>query len=156
MSRGDFDRLVQAAQAGPLAQARLDLARRAETAEGWADRGVLRPLAAVADMVCRIGDGVGGGHYRVEKAGELVDDALELYAGCLRAMVDSESIDDDLCDASRLVRGLAVRAGRVMRGVAVGGGVTASEARDLRTAVDLLARLAESVSATAVPDSVDW
>ena len=121
----------------PLDLARADLERRLHAADGRNDgpeAAVLRPLAEIADMVCRIGDQPYSAHYRAEKAGPLMASAVKLQVTCLanyagsadeRARAALDEAGEVLGDVGRAVRD-------AMWAIAGPGRVTAFEADDAR------------------------
>lgn len=143
-----------------LEVARSDVARRAAAAEedgDWSERAVLVHLATVADMACRIGDHPDSAHYRAEKAGPLLDAAIDLQSECLNAYVGEgdEKVGGDLEQANDALRRVATAVRNAMwalAGTRHGAALDDSDARQLRAAASGFTAWAEGVAARARPE----
>lgn len=143
-----------------LEVARSDVAGRALAAEedgDWTERAVLVQLASVADMVCRIGDQPHSAHYRAEKAGPLLDAAIDLQWECLNAYVGeaSEEVGGELEQANEALRQVATAVRSAMwalAGASHGASWDDDDARQLRRAASGFAAWANGLAARAQPE----
>lgn len=143
-----------------LEVARSDVARRALAAEedgDWTERAVLAHLATVADMVCRIGDHPDSAHYRAEKAGPLLDAAIDLQWQCLNAYVGEgdEKVGGDLEHANDALHRVATAVRTAMWALARtrhGAALDEDDARQLRAAASGFTAWADGVAAQARPE----
>jgi len=142
-----------------LELARADVAGRALVAEedgDWAEQAVLGHLASVADMVCRIGDHPDSAHYRAEKAGPLLDAAIDLQWACLDAYVGEgdEEVGSDLRQANDALRRVATAVRDAMWALAAtrhGAVLDADDAYQLRAAARGFAAWANALAAQPEP-----
>lgn len=141
-----------------LDAARIDVDRRAQLADehgDYAEYQLLRSLAGVADMVCRIGDNTHSAHYRAEKAGPLVYDALEVRCEALGAYAGRASASDTIHEATELLRVVERAMGSALWSIARDERPWESQAAELRARVHSLVRWVDMFTATAIPDPVE-
>jgi len=149
-----------------LEQAHADLRARsaaADRAGDWREARLLEALGGVADYVKRIGDHPGSAHYRADKAGDLVIDAVHVlrlaflaYAGWPQDTPQAAAIRGAV-DALQTTCRAVERA--LWSNTRTGGvGVFAFDLGAIGDAARTFVRWADALAATAVPDAdeEDW
>lgn len=153
--------------ASPLADAYAELKERYRQADGdgdWQERVLLGHLVEVADYVARIGDNTHSAHYRADKAGPLLQSAIQLqeqalvgYAGWPEDEAVMRRIEEPLDLLAALATPVVGAAWLAARGAQGGGDATLyrSQVSELLSAVHQMAAWAEKLAATAEPDPID-
>jgi hypothetical protein len=148
-----------------LEAAHADLEARVAAADrsgDWQERSVLEPLASVADHLQRIADHGDSAHYRADKSGPLVTGAVRVqkevfcaYGGWphgdsapARRMAEATEVLGQVVDAVRIVLWQAAQAARDGAAPVI----YTYQTGDIRKAARAVARWADGVAATAVPD----
>lgn len=138
-----------------LDAARIDLASRLQLAydhDDYVEAALLSPLAGVADMVCRIGDHRQSAHYRADKSGDLVLDALRTRDEAMIGHAHTSEAGDAIHEATELVLKLERAMESALWTIARGEPTYSSLADRLNDAVWPLVEWAKSFGAGAGPD----
>lgn len=147
----------------PLDAARRHLGERLNHSAAGSDRletGILSALTGIADMTCRIGEHTDSPHYRADKAGPLLDEALRLQTRTLMAYAHVSGVDVDVKESTihelqRLAEDITAALVAFMWAAARGDHIYERHARALTRTAQHLTEWAERVARSAIPDPMD-